>query len=339
MSIYKTAELFKHLAAKKLKPVYLLAGEETFSHHEAVQAIAGIINAGPLNTETFTIPDDSLESVLTALHTVPFLAESRLIIVREAHKLRAPDVESLAESLEKPVPSACLVLLWPSPLKRDAKGKLLAAACEKNGVVAECWPFFERDLPGWIVERFRRGKKKIAPEAIPILIQEAGTSLQDLANEIEKLMLYAGPAQEITPEIVEHVSGHTRVASLNQLAEAIELRNGTGALKIIEELLGEGEEGLRIVATMHRVIRRCAAAKSMQEEEGRSDNDIRSSLHLNVFFDRSFFDRLKRHSLGELERGLHKIVQADFELKSSSRPDTMVLEELALSLFQARNQA
>lgn len=339
MSVFKTAELFKHLAAKKLKPVYLLAGEETFSHQEAVQIIAGIVNAGPLNTETFTIPDDSLDAVLNALQTVPFLAESRLIIVRDAHKLRAPDVESLVAALEKPIPSACLILLWASPLKREAKGNLLAAAVGKIGVVAECWPFFERDLPGWIVERFKRGKTKISPEAIRILIQEAGTSLQDLANEIEKLMLYAGPAQEITPEIVEHVSGHTRVANLNQLAEAVELRNGAGALKIIEELLAEGEEGLRIVATIHRVVRRCAAAKSLREEEGKSDDDIRYALRLHPFFDRSFFARLDRHSLGELERGLRKIVQADFELKSSSRPDSMVLEELSLSLFQTRNQA
>jgi DNA polymerase-3 subunit delta len=338
MTVLKSTELFTHLAAKKLKAVYLLTGEETYLQQEALDVIDSIVGPSPFNNESFTVPESSIDTILIALQTVPFLADTRLIVVKDAHKLKSAELEELAEFLKRPVISGCLVLLWPERLKKDVKTTALVSACEKIGVVADCRPLYDNELPVWVQKRFQLAGKKVSSEVVQVLIRETGSALYDVTNEIEKLVLYAGSAKEITPDDVEQVSGHTRLANLNQLAEAIESRNTQAALVIIERLLVEGEIPLKMLATIHRVIRRCAIAKSMLEEEGKSPVEIRQDLRLHQFFDRYFFNRLGKLSMNELTRALVKIVQADYELKSSNRPESMLFEELVLNLFHSGNQ-
>ncbi|MGA2090811.1 MAG: DNA polymerase III subunit delta [Endomicrobiales bacterium] len=337
MTVLKSTELFTHLAAKKLKPVYLLTGEETYLQQEALEIIRSIVGPSPFNNESYTVPESSIDAILIALQTVPFLADTRLIVVKDAHKLKAAELEELTQFLKKPVISGCLVMVWPERLKKDVKTTALVSVCEKNGIVAECRPLYDNELPVWIQKRFQLAGKKVSSEVVQVLIRETGSALNDVTNEIEKLILYAGAAKEITPDDVEQLSGHTRQANLNQLAEAIESRNSLSALIIIEKLIVEGEVPLRILSTIHRVVRRCAIAKSMLEEEGKSPVEIRQELRLHQFFDRYFFNRLGKLSLVELSRALAKIAQADYELKSSNRPESMLFEELMLNLFHSGN--
>ncbi len=313
-------------------------GEETFLHQQALEQIDAIVGPSPFNKESFTVPESSVDTILVALQTIPFLSDTRLITVKDSHKLKPAELEALTVFLKKPVISGCLVLLWPEKLKKDSKTTALVAACEKNGVVADCHPLYDNELPAWIQKRFQLAGTKVSSEVIQVLIRETGNALNDIVNEIDKLILYAGTGKIITADDVELVSGHTRQANLNQLSEAIESRNKLGALVIIEKLINEGEVPLKILATIHRVIRRCTVAKSMLEEEGKSFDDIRQDLRLHYFFDKSFFNRLAKLSLEELSQALLKIVQADYELKSSNRPESMMFEELVMNLFNSGNQ-
>ena len=167
-------------------------------------------------------------------------------------------------------------------------------------------------------------------------MQESGSTLLELNNEIEKLVLFSGKKAEITAEDVEAVSGHTKTANLNRLAEVLELRDLKESLKVIEELLNVGEEPIKILYRVHWVIRKLLAAKSLLTEEKADPADVRQALRLHNFFDRSFFQNLRRFSQKELETFPGLIVEADLEMKTSARPPEIILNELMFALCGER---
>jgi DNA polymerase-3 subunit delta len=274
--------------------------------------------------------------ILNAVQTLPFLSDRRLVIVKDTHKYRAPDLQKLAEFLKNPVLTSCIVLLWPERIGREEKSKSIFTTAEKSGTVVEFRLPYENELPQWVIEKMKEKGKAIEREAVQYLVQESGSNLLDLSNEIEKLALFAGGKTTVTLADVEQMSGHTRLANLNGLSEAVEQRDVLGALRITEALLSEGEVPLRILATVQRALRRMLVAKSLLEEKKKSCQEIWQELRLRKYFDRNFFTYLSRYTQKELELAMEKLVTADASLKSSSRPEQMLFEELLLSLARDR---
>ncbi|HBU70278.1 MAG TPA: DNA polymerase III subunit delta [Elusimicrobia bacterium] len=335
----KPQDFYGQLKKKQFQPVYLIAGEETYLVDEAVNAVEKAVNTDDLNKEVFFAPDFSVDTLLMAAQTLPFLSDRRLLIVKNAERLKAADSSKLADFLKMPSTACCMVLIWNErPAKGDKSSKLFEAA-GAAGAIVEFRALYDRELPVWVAQKVKSHSKTISAHAIDYLIAESGNNLLELENEIEKLVLFSGKSKEISLEAVEKISGHTKQKNLNQLSEAVESKSTAAALKIVDGLLEEGEIPLRMLATLNRVFRRLLTAKSLMLENGKDDADIRAELRLHQYFDRFFFSNLSKYSLAELNQSIETILRADLELKTSSRPEQFVFEELILSLTGKNKKA
>jgi DNA polymerase-3 subunit delta len=332
MAYIKPQEFYQQLKTGKIKPVYVFAGEEVYLLDEALGYIEKTLAVDALNREIFFGQDSAIDEIIIAAQTMPFLGDRRLIIVKDAQKIRASEADKLSEFLKVPADSSVIVLFWSDKLRLPNRKNPILAGADKGGVVVEFRALYDNELPAWVQQRVKGLSKKMSIDAAKCLIQESGSNLMDLSNELEKLDLFTGKRDEITVQDVEAVSGHTRLSNLNHLSEGIESKRIEAALRITENLLQEGEVPLRILATVSRVIRRLLAAKSLLEQKKSSHQEIRQELNLNPYFDKNFFSNLSLFSLRELERAVEKILHADMELKTSARPDAMIFEELILSL-------
>jgi DNA polymerase-3 subunit delta len=327
-----SAELYKQLRSNTVKQVYIFAGEETYMQEEAWRFLEKKMGVDALNVEVFYAPETQVQNIIIAAQTMPFLSEKRLIVVKDTQKLKAADTENLAEFFKHPPETSCVVLLWADRMKKDSKNKGLFSVVEKSGSVVEFRALYERELPSWIVQRVKEFGKSITPDAVQAIIEESGSGLLDLSNELEKLDLYTGEKTEITLQDVEKVSGHTKLADLNRLADAVEEGKASKSLEIAENLLREGEIPLKIIATIYRVMKRLLLAKSMLDHKKSSHQEIRQELQLNPYFHSNYFTKLARFPLRKLERSIEHVLQADVAIKTSARPEQMIIEELILLL-------
>jgi DNA polymerase-3 subunit delta len=334
MAYLKPKEFYTALRKQEYKPVYLFAGEELYQQEEAWRYIEKKFGIDSLNLEIFYSGDMSVSDLMLAAQTHPFMSEKRLLLVKDTQKLKSADVEAITQFLVNPLDTVCLIFLWGDKVKRENKSGKLFKAIEKAGDVVEFRALYESELPAWVKERVKEQAKAISNEAVQALITESGSTLLDLNNEIDKLMLFTAAKSEITVADVESLSGHTRQSNLNNLSESIESGKTGQALIITENLLKEGEIPLKILATVYRVIRRLFIAKSLMDEKKVSRSDVQQELHLNPYFDKFFFNNLSKFTLAKLGKALRLISAADAELKSSSRPEQMVFEELILSFSQ-----
>ncbi len=332
MAYLKPKEFYIRIREQKYRPVYLFAGEDVYQQEEACRFIVKKLDVDSLNMEIFYCGDMNINDLMLAAQTHPFMAERRLLVVKDAHKLKSADVAALSVFLKNPLETVCLLFMWPEKVRKENKSSALFKAIEAAGEVVEFKALYENELPAWVKIKIKEQSKTISDEAVGVLIAETGTNLLDLDNEIEKLALYCAKKNEIAVADVEKVSGHARQANLNNLAESVESGRIGTALEITEKLLSEGEIPLKMLTTIYRVLRRLLIARSMMDEKKSSRMEIQQELNLNAYFDRNFFNNLSKYSLERLKKGISQVLSADIDLKSSSKPENMVFEELILSL-------
>lgn len=319
--------------ANKFLPVYIFAGDETYLQEDALHKLERSLNIDSLNKEVFYGPESSVNEIFTAAQTMPFIAERRLIIVKEAQKIRATETAKLAEFLKAPNQSSCLVFIWFSKVNRKETQKTaFFSAIEKSGAIIEFKTLYDNNIPSWVQRRAAEMKKQISADAAEYLSKESGTSLMDLNNELEKLCLFVGDKKEISLQDVETLSGHTKQVNLYQLTEAVESKNIKSALAILEKLLEEGEVPVIILSFIYSAVRKLLTAKSLLEDKGMRRDEITQKLRMHPYFSAAFFSNLQKFSKEELLNGLRLVLEADKELKSSARPENALFEELLLGL-------
>jgi DNA polymerase-3 subunit delta len=332
MAYQKPGEAFSQWSSGDIKPVYLFAGDESYLAENALHRLENSLKIDALNREVFYGAEATAIDIASASQTMPFISDKRLVIVKDAQKIRSSEAAKLADFLESPSESSCIVLIWLDKIKKDSLKSPLFASVERSGAVIEFKPLYERDMAEWVRAEVTAGKKTIAYDAVTYLIQESGSSLMDLHNELEKLFLFVGDKKEIGLADVESLSGHTKQSNLFQLSEAIESKNIKSSISVLKSLLEEGEAPVLILSFVHRAVRRLLTAKSLMEEMGLPKDEVSRKLQLHRFFDRNFFQLLGKYTMRELKKDMRLVLEADIEIKSSSRPEGAILEELFLAL-------
>jgi DNA polymerase-3 subunit delta len=170
----------------------------------------------------------SLAAVLEDLATLPFLADRRVVVIREADAFVTTHREKLENYLRKPAPTGSLILECRSFLKTTRLYKTVDAC----GQIIECKKLVGRALVEFVITTAGARAKRIDPAAAARLIELVGQDSGTLEAEIEKLSLYAHDRPAITEADVAELVGQSReekvfaaldAAAAGRLSEALHL--------------------------------------------------------------------------------------------------------------------
>jgi DNA polymerase-3 subunit delta len=336
MSILKVADFNKSaLSLKEISPVYLFAGEETYFLDSCLKAVEKVVNVNNLNREIFYAQESSTKDILNALQTLPFLSEKRLIIVKGLDKIKASDASQLSSYLLNIVETSVLVFLYNGDYKREtiAKRKELINNCisSKNCVSVECKKLYENEVKEFIKNEFSFRKKSISYDTILEILDNNGTDLLSIVNEIEKVCLFVGENKnEIHKEDLDLISGYTKELNIYSLSSCIESKDLNKALFILNKLLIQGEEPVMVLYVISSSIRKMLSAKSMLEEHSMPTAQVASNLKIHRFYSSSFFSNLKKHSTKKLKEVLKIILEADTAIKTGLLDTSFALEKTVI---------
>jgi len=323
--------------AADIPPVRLLYGEEDYLLEEALRAQVDAALGGAdrtLNLDVLNGGETDAREIVDRASSFPMTGERRVVVVREADRLAAGDLELLAAYCESPSPSTCLVLVGTKP---DMRRKPFAALRRKN-MATEYARVWEERLPAWIGAHARARGLAMAPEAARLLVATAGSSLREIAGEIEKIALYIGARSEITPADVAAVVGMSKEYSPFALQEAIGRRDAARALAILEELLNAGSALPLIVATLTNYF--CALLKLHDlRRRGTPPQEEAARARVHPMFLAEYRQALPHHTAEECERALLLLAEADRDSKSGSAGPREVMEALTLRLCGAEREA
>jgi DNA polymerase-3 subunit delta len=334
------ASLKKELAAGKIAPVYLFHGEEAFQKEEALASLRGAVLGGEGEAEgdsagwSLTVLEGgsaSLAEILDASRTLPMFSLRRLVLVKDAERIKESDADPLKQYLKAPVPTTCLVFAAGTG-KPDFR-RAVFRALQERAKVAEFPAVKGASLPSWIRHRLRERGAEIEPEALALLESLGVADLFRVDQELTKVLEFLSPSTRITAEALGETLGTAAAGSIFEMAE----RAGAGevgeAIRLLRSLLAEGEEPTRLLFLIARHLRILILGKSLLEK-GLRGRELAQGLGIPPY---PFILEKTTRLIGRFPESaagpsLRRVLEADRALKGGVRKGPAVLEGLILDL-------
>jgi DNA polymerase-3 subunit delta len=272
--------------------------------------------------------DIDVGAVVDALTTAPFLTPLRIVVVRDAGRLGAPDAARLADCLSAPVPGVVLVLAGgggtiPAGLVR---------AVEKTGSVTDTSVRAGRDRSQWLAAQLRGAPVRLSGGAAGMLEAHLGGDLHRVAGLLDTLEdAYGADATVGEEELAPFLGEAGRVAPWD-LTDAIDAGDTGSALAMLGRLLGAGDmHALAVLAILHRhyqaMLRLDGAAVSSAEEAAELTG-MRSAYPA-----KKAMEQARQLGSARIGRAIELLAAADLDLRGrSGLGDEVILEVLVARL-------
>ena len=226
---------------------------------------------------------------------------------------RAGFEKSLSEYIPQLPETTVLIVLVDEELTSSSP---LLKAAEEHGKIIQCTLPKGAAVENWINKRATSLGVKITSAATTLLANFIGNQLRLLANELDKLATYVGPAATITVEDVRLLSTQVQEARIFDLTDALAHRNRKQALDILHDLLADGEPPLKLISTITSQVRSLLLVKELADD-GLRLSQIVSATGMAPFVAEKALRQIGRFSPVQLERAYRELLSTDAALKRS----------------------
>jgi len=315
----------------KHKPIYVIAGkEDSLVGLECEKLLDRLLKPQQRATGFFNADaaEVSVAEVLDELRTLPFLTQTRVVLVKNADDFVSENRPLLEKYFDNPSPTGILILTvssWPGNTKLARRlpkvGELL------NIVSPKPW-----QLPDYLIRYANDAhNKRLTSDAARLLIELTGDDLPLLYNEIDKLALFAHAEKAITPQHVESLTGHNRLFNAFAVIDAITGGDVAQAVSRMRKMFAEDKTAeYTVVGAFAFHFRRLFDAKVLLEK-GVSQNE--TAERLRIWYDKDgFFAQLRKMSLEQIGAMLRQLAETDYAIKTGRTKAETAIERLVLTL-------
>jgi len=330
--------------------LYILYGEDDFSLRQSLEEIETSIGdptALATNTTVLDGQQVTVDQLRTVCETIPFLAEKRLVIVhgllgrfevkvksgRQRKSTSTSNQQSgyqeLGEYIGKIPESTILVLIDG---KIASKNPLFSKLSTRARV--KSFPLLrDAKLRQWIQKRAGEKGASISSQAVDLLARFVGGNLWIMANEIDKLALFAS-GRRIEEEDVKLVVSYAQEANVFAMVDAVlEFRAGV-AEQLLQKLLQRGAAPAYLLVMLSRQVRMIVRVKELRNQR-KSEMEIQDKLGLTSDFAlRKTSEQAGRYSLARLKEVYHRLLDADLSIKTGRYDAELALNILIAELCQ-----
>ena len=317
------------------QPVYVLAGDEPFLKRHVLGALRTLLlGAGDdsFGWSVFGGDKASWPAVHGELATLPFLGARRVVAVDAAD----PFVTAARDKLEKyvgaPAATGVLILdvkLWP------ANTRLAKMVSDKGTIVCKAPPAAR--LPGWCQTwcKTQHGKT-LSGEAAKLLVDLVGADMGLLDQELSKLAVYAGAAKQIDAGDVDKLVGNSRYADVWMIFDLIGAGASAAALTLLDRLLTQGEEPLRLLGSFQQQLPRGMAQAYRLTLIGKSLSEAMDGAGVVPFARRSAEQGMRHLGGRRLNRVYDWLIETNQGMKGGSQlPPRTQMERLVIQLARS----
>jgi DNA polymerase-3 subunit delta len=313
-------------ATPDLKAVYLLTGSDRPKIETALQRLRRHFE--PEAIELVSAQETSGLDAAALCNVGSLFGDARLVVVvgvdgrrnnegRLANGWKAADVKAIEEYLASPAPGTVLALV-AEELKKDAP---LTKACAKAGDVL-AFEVAKRNLNNWVAERFKQAGARAEPDACAALVHLVGEDMNQLANEVDKLAIWAGdePIGEREVELLVAPVAETPTFALTDAWAQRDTGRTLEASETIFEREGRPRRDTapRLAGALGNhlsFMRRCRQLAS----EGIRPRDAASTLKRHPFYVEKVFAQATNFSDEELRAAIVRLAALDYALKGGSK--------------------
>ncbi len=186
---------------------------------------------------------------------------------------------------------------------------------EKNSIALE----FKELKPIEIKTRLKKicsmYKVNIQEKNLDYLLEISGTNMQELMNEIRKLIEFAGTNGEITKEAINKLAIKDMQAIIFDLTDYLGVKETDKALQVLSNLIYNKEPLQKIIITLYNHFRKLYLTKLALKEK----RDIAQVLSLKpnqIFLTSKYKKQANYFEENEVEEILKELIDLDYKSKN-----------------------
>ncbi len=259
--LLKVEELEKELKQGNVQCLYLLYGEEVFLLETCLKKIRKQMGTLQKGINDIRIEAENVETLISDLQTPAFGFEKKLIIARntglfkkEGKKKNITSNNKIVEKITQYIGQNINILQQSVVLvfvEEEAEKNELYQVIEKEGIVCN----FEYLKPMQIIARLKAiahaYQVQIEENVLQYLIECVGSNMQDLMNELRKLIEYAGAGGTIQKVDIDALCIKKMDSIIFELTDSLGKRNIKKALQVLHNLLYAKEPIQKIMITLY----------------------------------------------------------------------------------------
>jgi DNA polymerase III delta subunit len=314
----------------EIKPAYLIAGSDEAKIGAALARLRARAEreGGAGSLEVFepmggAAPDP--DALIAALPALSLTAARRYLLVDRVERWSAAQAGRVADALPGAAPETTVVLV----ARGKPPPKLAPAVKAAGGEVLRYESPRQRDLPAHLVAEARERGFELELPAARLMIERMGTSTVRLANELDRLAIWAGAEGRVALADLEAMLADTSEEATWALSDAFVERSPEAAVLAAERLVAQGENVTGLVYAIASRLRQAHRALS-QLEAGTSPKQVESDLSMHPYAAKMLVRRVRGTSPDELRGAIEAVADLEVWCRGGSDYEESVALTLAV---------
>ena len=308
-----------------MKNLEVIYGENTYLIEKEVKNIKKNFGEIIQGINYVAIEQNSLENIIPELQTPAFGYPKKLIVVKNCDLLKKElktkktknmevaqkIAEYIEENHQELQETTILLIIEESVDKTNSLYKMI----EKYGETKECKELNIVELSQTLKSICSAYKVNIDNETIKYLIETSGTSMQELINEIRKLIEYVGTNGTIDKKAVDLLAIPKIEAVIFDLTDSLGSKQIGKALETLRNLIYNKEPIQKILITLYNHFKKLYLVKLAQKE----NTNITEVLNLKpnqTFLTTKYKKQSGYFEEKQLREILEELINLDIQSKS-----------------------
>ena len=320
----KIEELEKQINEQELKGIYLLYGEEMFLLQQQLNKIKKKFGEVVKGINYIAIDENNIQELIADIETPAFGYPNKLIIARNtgifkrevkgrsggaSKELKNKINEYLKSNIDMINEYVILVFV-----ENEVEKNSIYNTIEKIGIVCN----FEEQKPFQIIKRLKSicnsYKVNVDESTLQYLIESCGTNMQDLINEIRKLIEYAGENGKIQKQDIDKLCIKKIESIIFDLTDNLGQKKVKEALEVLYNLIASKEPIQKILITLYNHFKKLYFVKIAIA----NNKDVAQSLQLKpnqMFLVNKYKLQAKGFKTSELRKIIQELEDLDYHYK------------------------
>ena len=305
--------------------VYLLLGDDEEKKSRSVEKL----RAGR-TVEAYDASATGPETLVSACNSFSLFGEGPFVVLKDLDAWNAAQKAVIVDYLEDPSPGSELILLGK---KLGARERLLTAV-KNSGEVHTFEQPTGKALVRWVVGHAKKLGLDLPEDVAEDLTNRCSGDKMRLLQETEKLVLYVGDGTA-TPDDVAALCPPDVQSNIFAFIDSLAAGKRDKALRLLEDLIADGEPPLRLTFMIRRQFQLVARARALIER-GIPRKEIASLLKVPPFVARKLEEQGRELDEEDLEHALAQIQDLESGLKGGSDlSDELQVELTVLGMCEA----
>jgi len=203
----------------------------------------------------------------------------------------------------------------------------LVEIIKKNGLVVEFAFQKPAELTKWVVKVFKAFNKDIDMMTASQLVDSSELGMNEILNEINKVVLFVGDRTRVTAKDIEEVCTRSIKGRIFDLTDAIAGKDGSRAIKLLDDMVILKEPIPKILYMITRQFRQILEMKLLMEK-GLSVNEAASQMGITPYAAGKVLKQSKSFTVDTLKRAIEQSLELDIAVKTGMINDRIAVELL-----------